>query len=103
MNGGMAPGEIMTNAQLRIEVADLKKELREVKIERDQARGGIEATLEETGYPSLSTLVIWMKHYQENDKLYRELVEKLEPHLSRLPQELALELKAAFGKSPDKV
>lgn len=91
----------MDIANLRMELSDARGKLREVIVQRDQARDGIKATLEETKMPSLRMLITYFEHYKDNDTKYRDLVEKLKPHTDKLPQGLALELKAMLGRSPD--
>ena len=97
----MAGKTATTVANLRLVLAESKGKLRELIVERDQARDGIAATLEETKCPSLRVLITFYKHYQKNDRKYRKLIEQLKPHLNTLPQDLALELKAMLGMSPD--
>jgi len=94
-------GEIMTNAQLRLEVASLTNDLRRMEVERDQARGGIEETLKQTECPSLVVLIEFFRYYSKSSVRYRAVIEKLKPHLDKLPQDLALEFKAEIGQSPD--
>lgn len=88
-------------ANLRIEIANLKRKLRTAEVEKEQADEAIMTTLSDTKCPSLSVLILWFKHYQENYPKLKATLEKLVPHLEKLPTELALEIKAALGRSPD--
>ena len=78
-----------SNAELRVALAAAKKDLRQAIVERDQARGGIEVTLRDTGAPSLGVLISFYTHYQKVDASHRRLTEKLKLHIEELPIELA--------------
>jgi hypothetical protein len=90
-------------AGLRIDLANEKKKTREVEVQRDQARDGIAAILEGTGCPSLGVLQTFFDHYKTKAGVMGGVVEKLGPYLDKLPQEIALEIKAAIGMSPDPI
>ena len=87
-------------ADLRVSLANEKMRSRQMEVERDQARGSIESALGSTGCPSLGVLSGMFEYYRGYQGAAGPLLERLS-RLDGLPVDLALEIKAVIGKSPD--